>query len=171
MVSYADRDDRSPPEYCAADLHGDPVSKRDGELPPHAFQQSRAALLAAMLPTTEQPDGAQGHPVQGTKTTKPQQPDLGNDIHTAHPPLNPRPIGAPNGGPARQGQPRGHATPFAMMLRWRAGGPTHGACPWGPPTAPLPATVRSNPSAPACRASPSLSRCAASGAGPEVNAT
>jgi hypothetical protein len=111
MVSYADRDDRSPPEYCAADLHGDPVSKRDGELPPHAFQQSRAALLAAMLPPTEQPDGAQGHPVQGTKTTKPQQPDLGNDIHTAHPSLNPWPIDAPGGAAVLRGRGSPAVTP------------------------------------------------------------
>jgi hypothetical protein len=53
MVSHIDRDDRSPPEHRAADLHGDLVLKFDGELPPHAFQQSRATLLSAMLPPTE----------------------------------------------------------------------------------------------------------------------
>jgi hypothetical protein len=120
MVSHVDRDDRSPPEHSAADFHGDPVSKRGGEPPLHAFQQSRAALLAALLSPTEQPDGAQSYPIQGTKTAKPQQPDLGNDIHTAHPSLNPWPMGAPGGGPARQAQPRGYAAPFAMMLRWKS---------------------------------------------------
>jgi hypothetical protein len=100
MVSPIDRDDRSPPEHRAADLHGDLVSKLDGELPPHAFQQSRATLLSAMLPPTEQPDGAQGYPIQGTETTKPQQPHLGDEIHTAHPFLNPWLTGAHGGAVA-----------------------------------------------------------------------
>jgi hypothetical protein len=66
MVSHVDHDDRSPPEHRAAALHGNLVSKLDGELPLHAFKQSLATLLAAMLPPTEQPDGAQGDSVQRT---------------------------------------------------------------------------------------------------------
>jgi hypothetical protein len=100
VVSHIERDDRSPPEHRAADMHGDLVSKVDRKLPPHAFQQSQATLLSAMLPPTEQPDAAQGDPVQGTETTKPQQPNLGDDIHSAHPFLNSSSIGVPGGAAA-----------------------------------------------------------------------
>jgi hypothetical protein len=137
-MSQVDHDDHPPPEHRAADQYADLILKLDGELPPHAFQQSRAPLLAAMLPPTEQPDGAQGDPVQGTSTTKPQQPDLGDDIHTAHPFLNPLPIGAPGGAAVLRCRGSTAVTPHGSRrgLIRRSGAPAHGARAWAPPLDP-----------------------------------
>jgi hypothetical protein len=63
MVSHVDRDDHSPPEHRAADLYGNLVLKLDGELPQHAFKQSRSMLLAAIKQPTEQQDCATGDSV------------------------------------------------------------------------------------------------------------
>jgi hypothetical protein len=55
MLSHVDRDDRSPPAYRAADLHGDLVSKLNGALRPHAFsrRERRCSRRCCHLPSSQ----------------------------------------------------------------------------------------------------------------------